>query len=228
MRLCRPYYLLTLLPISIFDSCIMTLIEKYFPNLDDLQKQRFAQLQDLYTLWNSRINVISRKDIDELECHHVLHSLGITRMINFKPGTSILDFGTGGGFPGIPLAILFPGCRFTLVDSTGKKVKVAGEVASELGLTNVETIHARGEEIKSKYEFVVSRAVTNLPDLVKFVKHLIAKESKNALPNGLVCLKGGDVQAEIRTFRKSVIVEDLYPVFEEEFFKTKKVIYLPL
>ncbi len=206
----------------------MELIKKHFPHLTPLQMEQYARLPELYAEWNSRINVISRKDIDELECHHVLHSLGITQMLYFKPDTSVLDFGTGGGFPGIPLAIMFPQCHFMLVDSIGKKVRVAAAVAESLGLQNVQTLHGRGEEVKEKYDFVVSRAVTTLSDLVKYVRPLVKKECRNALPNGLICLKGGNVESETAPYRKHVLVQDLYPSFEEPFFDTKKVIYLPL
>lgn len=207
---------------------MLTLVRKYFPQLTPEQLAQYDQLPELYAHWNSQINVISRKDIGELECHHILHSLGITQMLQFKDQSKILDFGTGGGFPGIPLAIMFPKCHFLLVDSIGKKVKVASEIAQALGLQNVETLHARGEQIKQKFDFIVSRAVTTLPDLVKWIKPLVSAKMQNGLPNGLICLKGGDVQAEVRAYKKTIVVEDLYPRFEEEFFKTKKVIYLPL
>ena len=187
----------------------MDIIKKYFPSLSPRQIEQFAQLDALYRDWNAKINVISRRDIDGLYEHHVLHSLGITQMIRFKAGTRILDFGTGGGFPGIPLAILFPECEFLLVDSIGKKVKVAGAVAEALGLTNV-------------------RAVMQLGELVGFTQRLIHHEHRNGMPNGLICLKGGELQAEIRPYKRIIEVQDLYPTFEEEYFKTKKVIYLPL
>ncbi|WP_314359555.1 16S rRNA (guanine(527)-N(7))-methyltransferase RsmG [Porphyromonas catoniae] len=205
----------------------MDLITKYFPHLTEEQRRQFAKLDPLYREWNAKINVISRKDIDALYEHHVLHSLGIAQMIRFKPGTKILDFGTGGGFPGIPLAILFPECAFLLVDSIGKKVKVAGAVAESLGLKNVRVLHGRGEEIKEQFDFVVSRAVMQLQELVSFTKQLVHHTQRNGMPNGLICLKGGELQAELRPFKRIVEVQELYPTFEEEYFKTKKVVYLP-
>ena len=205
----------------------MDLITKYFPHLTEEQRRQFAELDPLYRDWNAKINVISRKDIDALYEHHVLHSLGIAQMIRFKPGTKILDFGTGGGFPGIPLAILFPECEFLLVDSIGKKVKVAGVVAESLGLKNVRVLHGRGEEIKEQFDFVVSRAVMQLQELVGFTKQLVHGTQRNGMPNGLICLKGGELQAELRPFKRIVEVQELYPTFEEEYFKTKKVVYLP-
>jgi 16S rRNA methyltransferase gidB len=205
----------------------MDLITKYFPHLTEEQRRQFAELDPLYRDWNAKINVISRKDIDALYEHHVLHSLGIAQMIRFKPGTKILDFGTGGGFPGVPLAILFPECEFLLVDSIGKKVKVAGAVAESLGLKNVRVLHGRGEEIKEQFDFVVSRAVMQLQELVGFTKQLVHGTQRNGMPNGLICLKGGELQAELRPFKRIVEVQELYPTFEEEYFKTKKVVYLP-
>jgi len=205
----------------------MDLITKYFPHLTEEQRSQFAELDPLYREWNAKINVISRKDIDALYEHHVLHSLGIAQMIRFKPGTKILDFGTGGGFPGIPLAILFPECAFLLVDSIGKKVKVAGAVAESLGLKNVRVLHGRGEEIKEQFDFVVSRAVMQLQELVGFTKQLVHGTQRNGMPNGLICLKGGELQAELRPFKRIVEVQELYPTFDEEYFKTKKVVYLP-
>jgi 16S rRNA methyltransferase gidB len=205
----------------------MDLITKYFPHLTEEQRSQFAELDPLYREWNAKINVISRKDIDALYEHHVLHSLGIAQMIRFKPGTKILDFGTGGGFPGVPLAILFPECEFLLVDSIGKKVKVAGAVAESLGLKNVRVLHGRGEEIKEQFDFVVSRAVMQLQELVGFTKQLVHGTQRNGMPNGLICLKGGELQAELRPFKRIVEVQELYPTFDEEYFKTKKVVYLP-
>ena len=205
----------------------MDLITKYFPHLTEEQRSQFAELDPLYREWNAKINVISRKDIDALYEHHVLHSLGIAQMIRFKPGTKILDFGTGGGFPGVPLAILFPECEFLLVDSIGKKVKVAGAVAESLGLKNVRVLHGRGEEIKEQFDFVVSRAVMQLQELVGFTKQLVHHTQRNGMPNGLICLKGGELQAELRPFKRIVEVQELYPTFDEEYFKTKKVVYLP-
>ena len=206
----------------------MEIIQKYFPNLSVEQQRQFAALDALYRDWNAKINVISRKDIDNLYEHHVLHSLGIAQMLNFKPGTRILDFGTGGGFPGIPLAILFPECQFKLIDGTGKKIRVAQEVSKAIGLKNCHPEHLRGEEEKGKYDFVVSRAVMPLSDLAKIVKKNIAKEQRNALPNGILCLKGGDLQAELQPYRHIVDSLDLSQRFDEDWFKEKYVIYLPL
>ena len=206
----------------------MHLIENYFPSLTDKQRQQFAALDDLYREWNEKINVISRKDIDHLYEHHVLHSLAIARYINFRPGTRILDLGTGGGFPGIPLAIMFPDCEFKLIDGTGKKIRVAQEVCQAIGLENCHPEHLRGEEEKEKSHFVVSRAVMPLPDLVKLVRKNIAKEQTNALPNGIICLKGGDLQEETKPFRKVIQTTELNSYFTEEWFKEKYVIYLPL
>ena len=206
----------------------MELINKYFPQLIAEQQQQYAALDGLYRDWNAKINVISRKDIDNLYEHHVLHSLAIAKMLNFRPGTEILDFGTGGGFPGIPLAIMFPECRFRLIDGTGKKIRVAQEVAKAIGLKNCQPVHLRGEEEKGKYDFVVSRAVMPLPDLVKIIKKNISKRQQNALPNGVVCLKGGDVQAETHPFRHIMETADIHQWFEEEWFKEKYCIYVPL
>lgn len=206
----------------------MEQILKYFPNLSAGQQQQLAALDALYRDWNAKINVISRKDIDNLYEHHVLHSMAIARMVNFRPGTHILDFGTGGGFPGIPLAILFPECQFKLIDGTGKKIRVAQEVCNAIGLKNCHPEHLRGEDEKGRYDFVVSRAVMPLPDLVKIVRKNIAKENKNALPNGILCLKGGNLEAELQPFRKIVESAELSTWFSEEWFKEKHVIYLPL
>jgi len=204
------------------------LITKYFPQLSEHQLQQFEALDNLYRNWNAKINVISRKDIDQLYEHHVLHSLAIAKIINFRPGTQILDFGTGGGFPGVPLAIMFPECHFRLIDGTGKKILVAQEVSKSIGLNNCEPVHLRGEEEKGKYDFVVSRAVMPLPDLAKIIRKNIAKGQRNALPNGIICLKGGDLQAEIQPFHKIVEQTDISRFFEEEWFKQKHVIYLPI
>ncbi len=204
------------------------LIRTYFPQISDEQQRQFDALDGLYRDWNAKINVISRKDIDNLYEHHVLHSLSIAKVVNFRPGTSILDFGTGGGFPGIPLAILFPECHFKLIDGTGKKIRVAQEVANAIGLKNCLPEHLRGEEEKGKYDFVVSRAVMPLPDLLKIVKKNIGKQQQNALPNGVLCLKGGDLQAELCPFNKIVETTDISSFFTEEWFKGKHVIYLPV
>ena len=206
----------------------MNIIQKYFPQLSAEQQHQVALLDELYRDWNAKINVISRKDIDNLYEHHVLHSMAIAKMVNFRPGTRILDFGTGGGFPGIPLAILYPECQFKLIDGTGKKIRVAQEVAQAIGLKNCTPIHLRGEEEKDKYDFIVSRAVMPLPDLVKIVKKNIAKEQKNALPNGIICLKGGNLEGELQPYRKYVEKTELSQWFSEEWFKEKYVIYLPL
>lgn len=206
----------------------MNVIQKYFPQLSAEQLRQVALLDELYRDWNAKINVISRKDIDNLYLHHVLHSMAIARIVNFKPGTRILDFGTGGGFPGIPLAIIFPECQFKLIDGTGKKIRVAQEVAQAIGLKNCEPVHLRGEEEKGKYDFIVSRAVMPLPDLVKIIKKNIAKEQRNALPNGVICLKGGNLEGELQPYRKIVETAELSQWFSEEWFKEKSIIYLPL
>ena len=206
----------------------MESILKYFPNITEKQKEQFAALYDLYYDWNSKINVISRKDIENLYEHHVLHSLAIAKYITFKPGTTIMDMGCGGGFPGIPLAIMFPEVDFHLVDSIGKKVRVAGEIAQSIGLTNVRTSHSRAEEIKEKYSFVVSRAVMQLPDLVKICRKNISKEHINALPNGIICLKGGDMTAETEPFKSCREIINVSTYFEEEYFKDKKVVYVQI
>ena len=206
----------------------MESITKYFPGLSDRQKEQFAALYDLYYDWNSKINVISRKDIENLYLHHVLHSLGIAKMINFRPGTTVMDFGCGGGFPGVPLAILFPEVKFHLVDSIGKKVRVAREISEAIGLENITFAHSRGEDVKEKFNFVVSRAVMPLTDLVKICRKNVNKEQHNALPNGIICLKGGDLNAEVQPFKKCVDMIDLFDNFKEEFFKGKKVVYVPI
>lgn len=206
----------------------MQIISKYFSSLTETQTKQLSMLQDLYNDWNAKINVISRKDIQQLYEHHVLHSLAIAKFISFKSGTNILDFGTGGGFPGIPLAILFPECQFTLIDGTGKKVRVAQEVATTIDLKNVETKHIRGEEEKGKYDFVVSRAVMPLPELIKIVRKNISKQQKNVLPNGIICLKGGSLADELKPFSNIVQVTEISNWFTEEWFQTKQVVYLPL
>jgi len=202
-------------------------ILKYFPDLTKEKQRQIAALDELYRDWNAKINVISRKDIDHLYEHHVLHSMAIAKIIQFRAGTKILDFGTGGGFPGIPLAILFPECDFKLIDGTGKKIRVAQEVCNAIGLKNCHPEHLRGEDEKGKYDFIVSRAVMPLPDLLKIVKKNISKEQHNALPNGIICLKGGDLQEEMRPFRNLVEISDISKFFSEEWFKEKNIIYLP-
>ena len=206
----------------------MELILKYFPRLTEKQKEQFAALYDIYTDWNSKINVISRKDITNLYEHHVLHSLGIAKVMQFRPETTVMDLGTGGGFPGIPLAILFPETHFHLVDSIGKKVKVATEIANAIGLKNVTTRHCRAEEEKQLFDFVVSRAVMPLADLLKIIRKNIKKEQHNALPNGLICLKGGELEREVMPVKHQTLMYDLKDYFEEEFFETKKVVYVTI
>lgn len=206
----------------------MEIIQKYFPNLTEEQRKQFAALYDLYIDWNAKINVISRKDIDNLYEHHVLHSLGIAKVIQFRAGSNIMDLGTGGGFPGIPLAILFPEVKFHLVDSIGKKVRVATEVATAIGLTNVTFRHARAEEEKQLFDFVVSRAVMPLSDLIKIIRKNISPKQQNILPNGLVCLKGGELEHEAMPFKHKTLMHNLNDDFEEEFFQTKKVVYVTI
>ena len=206
----------------------MEQILRYFPQLTEQQQQQFAALDALYRDWNAKINVISRKDIDNLYPHHVLHSLGIAKVISFRPGNHVMDIGTGGGFPGIPLAILFPEVQFHLLDSIGKKIKVAQAVADALQLSNVRTSHKNVIEEKEKYDFVVSRAVMQMGDLVRLVRKNVHHEQRNSLPNGLICLKGGDIQQEMRPFKHCCDVWPLHTYFEEEFFETKKVAYVTL
>lgn len=203
-------------------------ILKAFPSLTATQIEQFHAILPLYKEWNEKINVISRKDIDNLYAHHVLHSLAIAQYIRWKPGTQILDFGTGGGFPGIPLAIMFPECNFKLIDGTGKKIKVVNAVAQAIGLKNVEAVHLRGEEEKGKFDFVVSRAVMPLPDLVKIVRKNISTSQRNALPNGLICLKGGNLVAETQPFKNKVQLTPISQWFDNEWFNDKHLIYLPL
>ena len=206
----------------------MDKILNYFPQLSARQIEQLNQLDELYRTWNARINVISRKDIDNLYEHHVLHSLAIAKAIHFQPGTTVLDFGTGGGFPGIPLAIMFPDCHFKLIDGTGKKILVVNEVAKALGLTNVTALQIRGEEEKGQYDFVVSRAVMPLPDMLKIVKKNISKRQHNAMGNGVFCLKGGHIDTEIQAFKRIVEVSPISDWFKEEWFKEKYLIYLPI
>ncbi|OBQ54672.1 16S rRNA methyltransferase [Tamlana sp. s12] len=205
----------------------MELILKYFPNLTEDQINKFTQLESLYQDWNLKINVVSRKDIDELYLRHVLHALGIAKVISFKDGSNILDVGTGGGFPGIPLAIMFPECSFHLVDSIAKKLKVVNEVVEGLGLTNVRTTHSRVEAIDEQFDFIVSRAVAIMPTFVHWVKGKIAKEQNHELKNGILYLKGGDLTEELKDYRTTTIY-DLSDYYEEDFFETKKVVHLPL
>ena len=202
-------------------------ILKYFPNLTDVQKEQFVKLDFLYHDWNEKINVISRKDIDALYTKHILHSLGIAKIINFEPGTYILDVGTGGGFPGIPLAILFPETRFYLIDIIAKKIKVVQAVAEGLDLKNVKAEQMRAENVKGDFDFIVSRAVTNMPDFVSWVKTKIKKQNKHELKNGILYLKGGDLTEELKDFPKATEY-NLSDFFEDEFFETKKVVHVPL
>ena len=204
------------------------LLLKYFPDLTEEQRKQFAALYELYIDWNSKINVISRKDIENLYEHHVLHSLGIARVIRFRAGSSVMDLGTGGGFPGIPLAILFPDTKFHLVDSIGKKVRVATEVANAIGLKNVTFRHARAEEEKQTFDFVVSRAVMPLADLIKIIRKNISPKQQNALPNGLICLKGGELEHEAMPFKHKTSIHNLNEDFDEKFFQTKKVVYVTI
>lgn len=200
----------------------------YFPQLSDTQIRQFTALYELYKDWNTKINVISRKDIDNLYEHHVLHSLAIAKVLHFKDDTKILDFGTGGGFPGIPLAILFPQCQWKLIDGTGKKIRVATEVANSIGLKNVVAEHLRGEDEKGLFDFVVSRAVMPLPDLVKIVRKNISSKQHNAMMNGVICLKGGNLEAELQPFKKMVEVTPINTWFTEPWFEGKNVVYLPI
>ena len=202
------------------------LVQSHFPNLTAKQESQFAQLKDLYEYWNERVNVISRQDIKKIYLHHVLHSLAIAKLITFKPGTSVLDIGTSGGFPGIPLAILFPEVRFYLVDSIGKKIAVVNEVVKAIGLTNVSTEKARAEELNMKVDFVVSRAVAPVKDIVHWSSKLIKKGGTNDLQNGWILLKGGDLTEEIEQSGKTADVFEISDWFEDEFFETKKVVYI--
>ena len=206
----------------------ISIITNYFPDLTPKQQEQFAQLQSLYEHWNAQINVISRKDIDLLYERHVLHSLGIAKVMKFKPKTTVMDVGCGGGFPGIPLAILFPETNFYLVDSIGKKIKVVNEVAQALGLKNVRAEHKRAEEVKEKFEFIISRAVTEFPTFYRWVQNKISKDQFNDLPNGILYLKGGNLTEELKDFQKRIVFYNLKYYFTEEFFETKKVVYLPM
>lgn len=203
-------------------------ILKYFPELSDAQRLQMEQLETLYPEWNAKINVISRKDIDNLEVNHILHSLALVKFVQFTPGTRVMDLGTGGGFPAIPLAIYYPQVTFHLVDRIGKKLKVAQDIAERIGLANVTFQHGDVKEVKGKFDFVVSRAVMDLGDMVPLVKRLIDSEDRNAVPNGLLCLKGGDLTAEVQKYKNQVLIDDLSRYFNEDFFKTKKILYLPL
>ena len=205
----------------------MNEILKYFPHLSEEQQRQYAALYDLYSDWNSKINVISRKDIDNLYEHHILHSLAIAKFIGFKAGTNILDFGTGGGFPGIPLAIMFPEVNFKLIDGTGKKIKVATEIAKAIGLKNVVAEHLRGEEEREKYDFIVSRAVMQLSDMIRLMRKNISRTQHNALPNGFITLKGGDLTEETKPYKNIANVLPLSEWFEEDWFKGKNIIYIP-
>ena len=213
--------------INQFDIAGVESIREHF-SLTPLQVQQFTALGELYREWNAKINVISRKDIDNLYPHHILHSLAIAKVLNFQPGTTLLDVGTGGGFPGIPLAILFPECQFTLIDSIGKKVRVATEVAQAIGLSNVKCIQERAEMEKGKYDFIISRAVMPLPDLVKLIRKNVSTKHQNAMPNGLMVLKGGNLEGETHAFRKYVEITDISTLFKDEWYKEKSVVYLPL
>lgn len=203
-------------------------ILKYFPELDERQREQMASLESLYPEWNEKINVISRKDIANLEINHLLHSLGLVKFVKFTPGTRVMDLGTGGGLPAIPLAVYYPEVTFHLVDRIGKKLRVAQDIAQRIGLTNVTFQHGDVKEVKGKFDFVVSRAVMELGELVPLVKRLIAPDDHNVIPNGLICLKGGDLNSEVSKFRNQVLIDELSSYFKEDFFKTKKVLYLPL
>ncbi len=213
--------------INQLDMAGVEVIKEHF-SLTPLQVQQFTALGELYREWNAKINVISRKDIDNLYPHHIIHSLAIAKVLNFQPGTTLLDVGTGGGFPGIPLAILFPECQFTLIDSIGKKIKVASEIATAIGLTNVTCIQERAEMEKGKFDFIISRAVMPLGDLVKLIRKNVSTRHQNAMPNGLMVLKGGNLDGETQPYRKYVEITDISTIFSDDWFKEKAVVYLPL
>ena len=204
----------------------ISIIEKYFPNLSDVQKSQFAALDALYQDWNSKINVISRKDMDNFYEHHVLHSLGIAKFTDFADGTEILDLGTGGGFPAIPLAIIFPNVSFHAIDGVGKKIKVLNAVAESIGLTNIKGEHLRAEDVKAMYDYVVSRAVMQMPDLMKLARPLLKPVASSALPVGVIALKGGDLTEELKPLGRNAMSESLTNYFDEEFFSTKSVVYV--
>ncbi len=204
------------------------LIFKHFPDLTNLQKDQFSKLKEVYTFWNEQINVISRKDLDQFYERHVLHSLAIAKVQNFKDGSRILDIGTGGGFPGVPLAILFPNCQFVLVDSIGKKIKVVNEVCETLQINNITTHHARAEDIQEQFDFIVSRAVTAMPAFLKWVKGKFLEENKNKLRNGILYLKGGDLNEEMKPLKQKIKYNDISKFFDYDFFETKKVVYLDM
>lgn len=206
----------------------MEAISKYFSQLSDTQVQQFKALETLYPEWNAKINVISRKDIGNIEVNHILHSLGIAKFISFSDGTKVLDFGTGGGFPGIPLAVMFPNVNFHLVDRIGKKITVAKSIAEAVGLHNVTFQHGDIKEVKGSFDFVVSRAVMDFNDMTTLVKRLIATTGHNAIPNGLICLKGGDLTEELTRWKNQVLIDELKSYFKEPYFETKKVAYLPI
>lgn len=206
----------------------MDLITRYFPELTERQREQMSELETLYPEWNAKINVISRKDIENLEINHILHSLGLVKFVKFTPGTRVMDLGTGGGLPGIPLAVYYPEVTFHLVDRIGKKLRVAQDIAERIGLTNVTFQHGDVKEVKGKFDFVISRAVMDLGDMVPLVKRFISDENRNAIPNGLICLKGGDLTGEVQKFRNQVLIDELSSYFKEDFFKTKKIVYLPI
>lgn len=206
----------------------MDIIKNYFPELSDSQLQQFDVLMRLYPEWNEKINVISRKDISNLEVNHLLHSLALVKFVKFMPQTSVMDLGTGGGLPGLPLAIYYPEVKFHLVDRVGKKLRVAQDIAEHAGLTNVTFQHGDVLEVKGKFDFVVSRAVMPLGDMLKLVRRFISADNKNAIPNGLLCLKGGDLENELSRYKKNVLVDEISTYFKEEFFKTKKIVYFPV